>query len=310
MNLKTILKKGSSHINYKIIKTMQESNKHSSQYSASSAKPSELRDMHSCSCSPTSRRNFDDPFISSSCPYPINFKQTSSWNLGEGRIRFYYTWESSSGNLDDLGRCIMEENVDYIGGNPFVPANPPFDGWSLPNPTNLRVDPTLGWAYDTHEHGDFVKPYRSVGFTATQVYRYRTNCMPSSSYIIQMGPHNIDRSVYQVGDQWIYKIEKNGVASRLDLSSLSRIKTFGDIDDALAVIQTIKTGSTRAELLQYFVPVGGFTNRTEESYWYRGYGKLLIDVEFEPAEPGIPFNPLDRIIKLSKPYLASSSVLD
>jgi hypothetical protein len=82
-------------------------------------------------------------------------------------------------------------------------------------------------------------------------------------------------------------------------------------------IETIKIGSTRADLLKQFEPNGGISTRTSGSYVYREYPHIKVEVEFESVGPDISGsgnvdvgNPNDKIIKISKPYLESVDQID
>ena len=75
---------------------------------------------------------------------------------------------------------------------------------------------------------------------------------------------------------------------------------------SLREMQTVKAGTTRAELLKVFAEEGGISTRTQRTYVYRECRYIKVDVEFEPAgdaENVRDENADDRIVKISRPYL-------
>jgi hypothetical protein len=79
-----------------------------------------------------------------------------------------------------------------------------------------------------------------------------------------------------------------------------------EIGTALTEIETIKPGQTRRDLLKLFSMDGGLTSRSVTRYLYLRCEAIKVDVTFEkvgdPTEK-FPFNPDDKIITISKPYL-------
>jgi hypothetical protein len=144
---------------------------------------------------------------------PTNFHQTEWKDLGDGLLYFKYKWGSTSGDLNDLGGCMIGECVDYPGGNPyFYPA--PWVGY-IDNPFIRTVcSATLGdiGLSDIHFRGDIQWPYQNASFTATQHYEYHDCC---GSYITLLGPLSIYRQVYEApcATGWRYRVEKTGVSA-------------------------------------------------------------------------------------------------
>jgi hypothetical protein len=80
------------------------------------------------------------------------------------------------------------------------------------------------------------------------------------------------------------------------------------VEHSLSAMQNIKVGMNRAELGKVFVEEGGLSTRTARTYVFKGCQYFKVDVEFEidPASPSGE-SPKDRIVKISKPYLAWST---
>jgi hypothetical protein len=149
------------------------------------------------------------------CAIPVNLHQTGATALGDGtnnpRLRFNYSWESSTGNLADLGSCRVGEIVTYPGdANPSTwPA--PFNS-SSPNPTVIWLAGTLGKMMDTHSNkGGFKQPYKEATFTATQNYRYECMCPDGTTRKGNLlGPISIVRTVSKNADgTYTYTITKS-----------------------------------------------------------------------------------------------------
>lgn len=81
----------------------------------------------------------------------------------------------------------------------------------------------------------------------------------------------------------------------------------------IETIQTIRIGSTRAELLVLFTPSGGISAPDKRSYLFRENDLIRVDVRFECRADDrgyIGFNPEDKIVEISAPYLSTSYVID
>ena len=150
------------------------------------------------------------------CTHPINWTHTGASDVGECAIQIPITWESSTGNLADLGDCKVREVVRY---DPI--PNPPFI-WNPPNPTILEVDATLGAGQDTHSYPpglrNGISNPRVPGIaTAHQVYQFRcTGPGCSGNWEDFPGEHyTITREVYAQYvrlNPWRYRITKTGGA--------------------------------------------------------------------------------------------------
>ena len=77
---------------------------------------------------------------------------------------------------------------------------------------------------------------------------------------------------------------------------------------SLTEMQKIGTENTRSELLRVFKGAGGLSTRRNRTYVYRDCPYFNVDVEFEPVGPPVSQvlgeGPNDKIIKISRPYLA------
>lgn len=147
---------------------------------------------------------------------PTNFHLVEWWDYGGGEIFLYYEWDSTSGVLEHLHDCELGETVIYPNGDPYVPPDPPFNSWSLKNPTTPSWGPaTQGWFYDLHKKGagGFSTPYCTRSFTGNQWYQYR-NCVGPITNLL--GPIEIIRKVYELGD-WYYSTTKDAAHAEVEL---------------------------------------------------------------------------------------------
>ena len=76
------------------------------------------------------------------------------------------------------------------------------------------------------------------------------------------------------------------------------------VQHVLASIATIKPGMTRRELLSVFDADGGLSTRTQGTYIYKHCPYIKVDVAFWPADRGAAEKAGDRIVRISRPYLA------
>jgi hypothetical protein len=115
-------------------------------------------------------------------PVPINYQQVGDGIVSSGGLlQFNYSWESSSGDLADLTKCEVGENVTYPDpADPFPWPSPPYSG-SSNNPTIKWVPATLGVAQDNQRHTAFLAPYVANSFDATQNFDYR--CRPDNDVV-------------------------------------------------------------------------------------------------------------------------------
>ncbi len=190
-------------------------------------------------------------------------------DIGNGVLKFQYSWGSSTGNLADLKGTFFEE-VTYPGaGNPYIPNDdPPFKQWAFPNPTiapNPPMPGSDGAAVDTHSPaGGFSAPYKAATFSATQNYYYVCQCGTTCCKVVVKGPITIKRSVFQgANGLWQYKVEKDGSSAVMNLPNQvvpAPVPKLG------VVAQPISIGSTRRELLRQFMPFEGLSTRDTGRY--------------------------------------------
>lgn len=155
------------------------------------------------------------------CAVPTNFHQVGQGtDVGNGRLRFLYAWESSSGNLADLSACTVGEIVTYPGSSPYTFPSPPFPNVTVPNPTITGRPGNEGQFQDNHSTpGSFVKPYSAASFTATQYYRYSCPCKNGGAFVNLVGPIDIIRSVSRVGfstPDYKFTITKSGSSATIN----------------------------------------------------------------------------------------------
>ena len=77
------------------------------------------------------------------------------------------------------------------------------------------------------------------------------------------------------------------------------------VAQSLAAIQTIRVGMTRKDLLKLFTVEGGISTRTSRTFVFRECPYIKVDVGFEPVGAT---EDEDKIIRISKPYLARSVI--
>ena len=169
-------------------------------------------------------------------PYPINFRQDSVINLGDGVLTFHYSWDSSTGNQSDLVDWVICEKVTYAD-NPagkgsgfygydqenercYFPPDP-FDG-RHPEPTQLNFPGTDRGCFDDQRHTAFSTPYKEASYVATQWWAALNGT--TGAQIVLAGPFTITRSVNCTrctaeGDYYEYVVTKNGSEADLDLGT-------------------------------------------------------------------------------------------
>lgn len=74
---------------------------------------------------------------------------------------------------------------------------------------------------------------------------------------------------------------------------------------ALSAIQTIKVGMTRADLTKVLTVEGGLSTTSQRTYVYPKCPYIKVDVKFA-ASSREQERPSDKIIEISRPYLAWS----
>jgi hypothetical protein len=151
------------------------------------------------------------------CAHPVNFTLGAAHDSGPDAIQVPISWDSSTGNLADLGNCTIREVVNYDA----IP-NPPFL-WNPPNPTILSVPGSAGVAQDTHSYppglrAGITDPRAAGTMVAHQVYQFRCTgpgCsggwedLPGQNYTITR--HVFPQ--YVRPNPWRYQITKTGVAN-------------------------------------------------------------------------------------------------
>lgn len=152
---------------------------------------------------------------------PTNFHLVSSADAGNGDLRLVYSWDSTSGNLSDLGNCTVGEIVSYPGSsNPYPFPSPPFPNDSYSNPTVIDLPATAGGFQDDHmltPSTTFVTPYSSSIFTATQFYRFRCSNYQFNQYVNLQGPLSIVRAVSQNSNgSWKFTVTKGGSSATIN----------------------------------------------------------------------------------------------
>ena len=77
------------------------------------------------------------------------------------------------------------------------------------------------------------------------------------------------------------------------------------IAGTLKTIKTITVGMTRADLMKVFTVEGGLSTTSQRTYVYRRCPYIKVDVKFA-ASSREEERPSDKIIEISRPYLAWS----
>jgi hypothetical protein len=156
------------------------------------------------------------------CAIPVNFTQGPGQDVGGGTLRFTYTWQSSTGRIEDLAssNCWLAEKVWYPGE--VWPA--PFPAFTPDNPyLGGNLIPGNGQSVDNHflPPGPWRTPYFVKSFTANQVYRFHCPCYQNDNWIYVFGsesnPVQIVRSVQQRTDgRYKFLITKTGSSATID----------------------------------------------------------------------------------------------
>ena len=76
------------------------------------------------------------------------------------------------------------------------------------------------------------------------------------------------------------------------------------IEHVVRVVSNIKPGMTRQSLSRSFEGDGGLQFRLQGRYTYKHCHYIKIDVEFSGVDDGPDFSPNDKIVNVSRPYLA------
>jgi len=77
------------------------------------------------------------------------------------------------------------------------------------------------------------------------------------------------------------------------------------IAGVLKAAQSVQVGMSRSDLLKVFTTEGGISTPSQRTYVYRECPYIKVDVKFAAASRSEEFSN-DRIVKISRPYLAFS----
>jgi hypothetical protein len=153
------------------------------------------------------------------CGVPVNFRQfgiAQCYQVSDprGRLRLYFTWDSSTGDRQHLQGCYIREAVRYPGGP--TPPSPPFPNYTFQYPPATGVSATNELMSDDHDppSGEFVRPYSESTFSARQDYEYRCQCQGTEEWTVFDGFRNllIERKVTSDNgtSPWRYEVRTQG----------------------------------------------------------------------------------------------------
>ncbi|MGH9597016.1 MAG: hypothetical protein ACRD3K_09485, partial [Edaphobacter sp.] len=149
-----------------------------------------------------------------------NYHQTIGRDNGGGELAFEYHWDSTTGNLADLGQCSVREVVTYPGtGGTYAWSSPPYATRSDVNPTiTPPVTATLGVGNDKHDPGNgFTSTHVANSFTANQKYQYSCTNYNGGAWNDLLTGISIVRAVSQNADSsWKYFITKSSVSASIN----------------------------------------------------------------------------------------------
>jgi len=157
--------------------------------------------------------------VTATCATPVNFRTTNISKLSDGTLRFDYSWDSSTGQAQDLASCVVGETVFY----PNYP-NTSYT-WPLPmvqttvNPTIIDgPGSTLGFIDFNYPPGSYRAPYSSASFQATQRLRWSCPCFQGGQQQNFVPDITITRSVFKDTEgKWKYRIVKSGQTNTIVL---------------------------------------------------------------------------------------------
>ncbi len=137
--------------------------------------------------------------------HPVNFQQDRVELEARGGLVFYYKWDSSTGDLNDLGGCSMGELVNYKSTE-----CPPFQtgvGMHLITGVNGKN----GKMGDRH-HARLVKPFKNSTETAQQWYWFSCPCYANGREVFFFRSPIVIRRMLRSrdGENYVYMIEKSG----------------------------------------------------------------------------------------------------
>lgn len=141
--------------------------------------------------------------VNVTCAVPVNFQVLSHSDVGGGVLEMHYAWGSSTGNLNDLSACRVQEVVTF--DPPYIPyfdwPSPPFPpGISEHNPGIGPVPPINaadGVATDDYllPSTNFPQPYSQGSFSSQQTVQYTCPCANGGNPVTFGGPNTITYSV-------------------------------------------------------------------------------------------------------------------
>jgi len=158
------------------------------------------------------------------CATPTNWTITSEQNGNDGTMTFNYSFQSSTGRLQDLAPCTLGETVFYPGNNsPYVWPSPMVA--SSINPTVIPPNPPqpgngVGGTSVDHNYppNSYQTPYAYAHFQATQRFWFICPCYNGGNITNIVPDLTIDRKVFQDTDQlWKYQITKSGYTNTVRL---------------------------------------------------------------------------------------------
>jgi hypothetical protein len=146
--------------------------------------------------------------------HPVNFTLSASGSPAAGVLEFCYTWQSSTGNYQDLAHCVVYEVVNYPAtSTTYVWPSPPWS-YSTSNPTVNGVPGTDLRLTDDMLTGTFLKPYTAGSVLSTQYYRY--TCDGGSEVNLQ-GPIANSRSVAKnTNGSYAYTVTSRGTSASIN----------------------------------------------------------------------------------------------
>jgi hypothetical protein len=155
------------------------------------------------------------------CAIPTQFRKVQGGDdIGDGRLHFIYWWESTSGNLNHLLGCFVEESVTHPT-DPFLWPAPFPDVQSSDFVRPIRGE--TGGLQDFHEvpnPGPFRTPFFPNAVTRYQTYQFHCPCHQNDAVVPLMGPLEVTRTVWENPPgygNWYYTVSKTGSAATMPL---------------------------------------------------------------------------------------------
>jgi hypothetical protein len=151
---------------------------------------------------------------------PVNFKASAGTASPDGTLAFTYSWEASSGNLNDLSQCKAGETVLYPGSAAtYTWPLPMHNNGTINNPTTIYGSASSGGFTDQQRPPDsYVKPYSSASFRATQRLQWECPYNQNGGYIGFTPDITITRSISQPSSGvWQYTVTKSNTTATANL---------------------------------------------------------------------------------------------